>query len=67
VPSTGLDVPEIRAAYITDVDGSYFAEEDGSEERRYEGDTSGRCVGFGVLFSEALDLRAAEALYNELA
>jgi hypothetical protein len=67
VPSTILDVPEVRAAYIADVDWGYFAEENRGEKRGYEGDAGGRCVGFWVLFLEALNLRAAEALFYLLA
>jgi hypothetical protein len=62
-----LDIPQICAAHIADVDWSYLAEEDRGKERRYEGDARSRLVGFGMFFLEALDLRATEALSHVLA
>lgn len=44
--------------------GGYFAQEDRSEERGYEGDAGGGLVCFGILVVESKNLRAAEALYG---
>jgi len=64
MPATILDVPQVGSAYVSDINGGDFTEKDGGKERGYEGDASGRFVGFGVFVVEAKNLRATEALYG---
>ena len=62
MPATVLDIPQIRASYVADIDRGYLAQKYGGQERRYEGDGSGRFVSFWVLVVESENLRATEAL-----
>ena len=62
MPATVLDIPQIRASYVADIDRGYLAQKYGGQERRYEGDASGRFVSFWVLVVESENLRATEAL-----
>jgi hypothetical protein len=62
MPATVLNVPQVCSSYVCDIDGGYFAEEDGSEKGGYEGDAGGRLVGFRILVVEPKDLGATEAL-----
>lgn len=62
MPLTSANVPQVHASNVADINVGKFAEEDGGEEGGDEGDAGGDLVVFGILLSEAHDLRSTEAL-----